>query len=67
MRYALELHPGEFFLERRSGEGSWNGLSRDNDLGVMQTRFAYQLEIQTPGTTVRLIDCKGKVLNEHTA
>lgn len=66
MRYTYELHPGEFFLERKVGEGSWTGLSRDNDLEVCLTRYAYQLEIQTPGTTVRLVDCKGKIVKENS-
>lgn len=66
MRSQYELHPGEFFLEKKTGGGSWTALSRDNDLDVMKTRLAYQIEMLRPGESVRLLDWKQKLLEERT-
>lgn len=66
MRSQYELHPGEFFLEKKVGGGAWTALSRDNDIDVMKTRLAYQIEMLRPGESVRLLDWKQKLLEERS-
>jgi hypothetical protein len=67
VRYSFASFPTHFFLEKRTGEdGAWCGLSHDNDLDVMRTRFTYQIEMGRAGDAVRLLDGKKNVIEEKS-
>ena len=67
-KHDAKLHPGEYFLERQEKpNGNWELSSRDNDLDVMRTRFAYWKEQATAGQGVRLFAPDCSVVDEFVA